>query len=74
MWVASGVLITRMMSSSTRDRNTSNSRRPSPNSTGRPGRPKEPTVRSDELIVQPLAIVTKGVVELVVGAGDAPVQ
>jgi hypothetical protein len=53
MWVASGVSITRMMSSSTRE---------------------ELTVRSDEPIVQPLAIVTEGVVELVVGAGDVPVQ
>jgi hypothetical protein len=30
--------------------------------------------RSDEPIVQPLAIVTEGVVELVVEAGDVPVQ
>ena len=51
MWVASGVSITRMMSSSTRE---------------------ELTVRSDEPIVQPLPIVTEGVVELVVVAGDVP--
>jgi hypothetical protein len=40
---------------------------------GWPGRPEELTVRSDEPIVQSLAIVTEGVVELVVGACDAPV-
>src|SRR5258708_2474316 len=34
MWVASGVSITRTISNSTLDGNTSNSRRPPPNSTG----------------------------------------
>src|SRR5262249_48572782 len=41
---------------------------------GRPGRPEELPVRTDEPIVQPLAGVAEPVAELIVGAGDVPVE
>ena len=41
---------------------------------GRPGRVEEFPVGCNEPIVQPLAIVTEGVIEVIVRAGDAPVE
>ena len=41
---------------------------------GRPGRLEEFPVGCNEPIVQPLAIVAEGVIEVIVRAGDAPVE
>ncbi|HET9303259.1 MAG TPA: hypothetical protein VFO20_10820 [Propionibacteriaceae bacterium] len=41
---------------------------------GRPGRVEEFPVGCNEPIVQPLAIVAEGVIEVIVRAGDAPVE
>lgn len=41
---------------------------------GRPGRVEEFPVGCNEPIVQPLAIVAEGVIEVIVRAGDVPVE
>src|SRR5215217_1861516 len=41
---------------------------------GRPGRPEELPLRSDEPIVQPVAFVAEGVAEFIVGTGDVSVE